>query len=273
MTGLCIEVHGLRVGVRVTDARVLDRIPGYLPTGWTPAAPGPVDRAYTVRTDREITVDRGTGRPYRTSTLDDALHFLEYDLELFVVTRSPGRVFVHAGVVEWRGRAVVIPGRSFSGKSTLTAALCRAGAVYYSDEYALFDADGFVHPYARPLRLRPGGPPAPRLVAGKGPLPVGLVALARFEAGAEWCPGSLSPGRAVLALLEHTMAARRRADTALSVLRRAVAAARCVEGERGEADRAAGAILRLAEEGPSADSRSFPAVPLPITPCDLVRPR
>ena len=64
------------------------------------------------------------------------------------------RVFVHAGVVGWKGRAIVIPGRSYSGKSTLVSELIRAGAAYYSDEYAVFDSRGRVYPFAKPLEMR-----------------------------------------------------------------------------------------------------------------------
>ena len=47
-------------------------------------------------------------------------------------------------IVTWgRGRAIVIPGRTFSGKSTLVAELVRAGATYYSDEYAVEDETTF----------------------------------------------------------------------------------------------------------------------------------
>src|SRR4051794_20574153 len=56
----------------------------------------------------------------------------------------------------------VIPRVSHSGKTTLVAALVRAGATYYSDEYAVFDAQGSVHPYARPLGIRDGNGDRPR---------------------------------------------------------------------------------------------------------------
>src|SRR5205085_12389371 len=112
------------------------------------------------------------------------------------------RPFVHAGVVGWNGRAIILPGKSMSGKSTLVAALVRAGATYYSDEYAVFDAQGRIHPYARPLSLRgEEGAPAKRCPAqelggtpGNGPLRVGLVAAADYRPGASWRPRPLPAG-------------------------------------------------------------------------------
>lgn len=43
-----------------------------------------------------------------------------------------------------------------AGKSLLVSELLRRGATYFSDEYALIDAEGWVHPYPRPLLLRDG---------------------------------------------------------------------------------------------------------------------
>jgi len=60
-------------------------------------------------------------------------------------------------VVAWEGKGIVIPGRSFSGKSTLVAELLRAGATYYSDEYAVFDKHGRVHPFPKDLEMRTNG--------------------------------------------------------------------------------------------------------------------
>ena len=64
-------------------------------------------------------------------------------------------MFVHAGVVAVDGRALLLPGGSFTGKTTLVAALLRAGAQYGSDEYAVLDEAGLVLPaYPRPLSIR-----------------------------------------------------------------------------------------------------------------------
>ena len=58
---------------------------------------------------------------------------------------------MHAGAVAWRDRGIVIPGRSHSGKTTLVRALVEA-ARYYSDEFAVLDPQGRLHPYPLPLR-------------------------------------------------------------------------------------------------------------------------
>ena len=162
-------------------------------------------------------------------------------------TRARRRLFVHAGVVGWRGRAIVIPGASLSGKSSLVAALVRAGATYYSDysdEYAVFDARGRVHPFPTALSIRDGTNGKPRRCAvealggrsGVAPLPVGLVVITTYRAGAAWRGRPLSPGRAMLELLRHTVPARRRPRSAIATLRTVAASATVLKGVRGEAE-------------------------------------
>jgi hypothetical protein len=94
---------------------------------------------------------------------------------------TPGPlVAVHAGAAARDGEVVVLVGESGAGKSTLVAGLIRAGWTYLSDEAAGIDARGNVHPYARPIMLRPGSWPAfPEL---PGRLPIGHR---RFATG-EW---------------------------------------------------------------------------------------
>ena len=164
---------------------------------------------------------------------------------------SRRRLFVHAGVVEWGGKAIVIPGRSYSGKSSLVWELVRAGATYYSDEYAVFDERGMVSAYPIPLKLRTGsgenGKACPSEQAWETPeakpVPVGLVVLTRYQTGAKWRPKMLSPGPALLQILANTVAARRRPKAALQVLGKVVSQAQVLRGVRGEADQLACRLL------------------------------
>jgi hypothetical protein len=173
------------------------------------------------------------------------------DLELWVAEHAQRHIFVHAGCVVVDDRAVLIPGRSMSGKTSLTAALIRAGATYWSDEYAVLDARGQVRPYPRRLAIRPYDGGAPHRVtasdigspAGRGPRPVGLVVVLRYDATAGWDVQPLTRGQAVLQLLDNTIPARSRPRAVLSALDRATEHATCLAGTRGDADATAQIVL------------------------------
>ena len=93
-------------------------------------------------------------RVARGTALDQVLASLETDLHRYTAEATSAMTFLHAGVVGWQGRAIVVPGRSFSGKTTLVREMIRLGATYYSDEFAVVDNSGLVHPFARPLGIQ-----------------------------------------------------------------------------------------------------------------------
>jgi hypothetical protein len=246
---LTFASFNLTVRVRTEDPALLDQLPNYLPHGWQPGVPSThVDRdyavshecngadgvVYAIRCGGEEVVFRGT--------LEAVLDALERDIRLYLVDHARGWLFVHAGVAGWRGRAIVVPAPSRAGKSTLTLELVRAGASYYSDEFAVLDESGLVHPFATPLQLR-ARPELPQQrrrpdevggQAGVEPIPVGLVAAVTYRPGSAERLEELTPGRTVLALLEHVPVGSRPEKT-LKILEQTVSGARAIAGERGEA--------------------------------------
>ncbi|MGX7678038.1 hypothetical protein ACSMXN_03980 [Jatrophihabitans sp. DSM 45814] len=75
------------------------------------------------------------------------------ELTGYVVTRSP-LLCIHAGVVTGRDGAVVLPGVSGHGKTTLTAAMTQAGFGYLSDEVLAIDRTTLaLTPFPRPLAV------------------------------------------------------------------------------------------------------------------------
>lgn len=259
--GVSFVSCGVRLGVRVDDAAIVDQLSPYLPPVREPATTPQVDHLFSLCT-RQAGERRGgpvAARLYegprlvsRRRDLDSGmqLDLLRSRLEFQVATAAPSRLFVHAGVVEWRGQAILLPGRSRSGKTTLVAALLRAGAKYYSDDFAVLDASGRVHPWARPLRIRrPALPPQYHPVeslgecAGQSSLPVGLIVVTAHRPGARWRPRPLSPGQALLALIRHTLIARARPDLTIKILGRAVRGARAFASRRDEANAVAATLL------------------------------
>src|SRR5687768_17180193 len=144
--GVCVEAYGVRIGVRVTAPDVPADVRACLPPGCRPAASPFVDHLFSLRLGGPgprpgsrsfYLLHAGLQLAARTANRAEALAALENALQATVAAHARGRVFVHAGVVGWRGRAIVLPGRSFAGKSTLVRALLAAGATYYSDEFAV----------------------------------------------------------------------------------------------------------------------------------------
>lgn len=164
-------------------------------------------------------------------------------ITLYVAETSSRRTFVHAGVVGWKDYAILIPGRSFAGKTTLVAELVRAGAIYYSDEFAVVDKRGMVHSYPRPLHIREDGcnrqtpRPVEELggITGSRPLQAGLVIVSRYKPDGGWRPQPVSPGVGLLKLLDNTVSARNTPAIALATLKKVVSNAHIVRGVRGEA--------------------------------------
>jgi len=245
------------VGIRVTDPSALDPMLAQLPPGWRREATALVDRLYSVMTG--AAGSQADMRPLQmlfqdtdilaaSSDLQDVCDAFETDLQMHVAEVARGRLFVHAGVVGWRGRAILIPGRTFTGKSTLVAELVRAGATYYSDDYAVLDARGRVHPYPKPLSIReePTAKGKKYTIGGRvgrGPLPVGLVIVSRYREGARWRPRHLSAGEGALALMANTVSARTEPAAAMSTLRQVVSSAHVLKGVRGDAKGIVGDIL------------------------------
>jgi hypothetical protein len=188
----------------------------------------------------------------RTDNLDELFDFFDMQLHVDVALSAAKRTFVHAAAVGFSSGAVIVPGRSHFGKSTLAKALVDAGGILYSDEYAVIDEIGRVHPYPRPLSLRQrSGPPVrtPVELHGGGrhlkPLPVAAVVLTRYERGADFRPTTVTPGEAVLGMVENAPSMRMNAARDLRALGAVASNAIRLRGPRGPAREAARIILRI----------------------------
>jgi hypothetical protein len=251
--GFCGKSFGVRVGVRANTPQALETLRPLLPLDWRYTRRPVVDLLFSyleaeppIRPGlkRFNILYLGPGRLARTLETQEIASAFENNVQLWVAESAPRHAFVHAGVVGWRGRAIVIPGSSFSGKTTLTAALVRAGATYYSDEYAVITSRGRVLPFARPLQLRrPDGQFMQKVTAeslggssGEKSLPIGLVLETSYRPGCRWRPRRGSRGRGALALMSHAVPILRRPAWTLRLLTRAARSAVHLKGARGEAE-------------------------------------
>ena len=262
--GMSFTSYGVRVGVRVNDSALLKEVIARLPPGSKPASFAVVDHLYSIIGGKEKPDSRvrrlslgywNLLRFARAREFDSVLDAFESHVQLTVAEYAPRRVFVHAGVVGWKDRAILIPGLSHSGKTTLVDQLIRAGATYYSDEYAVLDGRGRVHPYPRALGMRsPNGPESKKVRAeeigaavGSKPLRVGLVVSTSYKDGARWRPRQITRGKGVLELMSNTVSARSQPELALTVLPAALESARILKGVRGEAGEIVKLILESVE--------------------------
>jgi hypothetical protein len=260
-----LSTYGVCVGLRISIPGVLPRLLSLLPPGWKNSPQVVVQRLYSlvigvapesvgvrrlhVLYADTVPVARGTG-------LNQMLEAFETDLHRYTAAASSEMTFLHAGVVGWQGRAILIPGRSLTGKTTLVKALLCLGATYYSDEFAVVSNSGLVYPFARPLGIRDEDSYAQTkctaeslgATSGFGPLPVGLVVFSEFKAGARWQPTPLSPGHGTLELIANSVAVRSQPRRTLGRVHKVARQAVFFKGLRGEAHEAAASILNLSSE-------------------------
>ena len=267
----CFERHfvayGVRIGLRVDCPALLDALeqdPQHLdlPFGWRAVEDHEPDAPVSIWYELRTSAACGTTPSHRlyagpnliaeVRRLTDVRWALAAHAEPFVAEHATDHLFVHAGVVGWDGGAIVMPGASFAGKTTLVQAWLEAGATYYSDEFAVLDREGRVHPFARPLSIRSGATASTRRVpvaalgaeTGTTPLPIRLVLVTSYQAGARWRPRRLTAAPALLALMQNTVAARGNPAHSMPILKQAVSGGIALAGLRGEARPLISALIR-----------------------------
>ena len=228
--------------------------------GWRPAPQLSTHRVYSIRLSPSNVGAQAAfdldfnGAPLRRSVpLDLAVDAFEDHAKIQTALHAEELIFVHAGAVVVHGRGVILPGASRAGKSTLVNALLEAGATYYSDEFALLDRSGRLHPYTLPLSLRAGDhapsrriwPAATAPASPEAIVPVRLIVVTSYVPDAPWVPRTLSPADALLALISHTVAAEGPPARTMPVLREAVLHARTLAGDRGAAGPVAESLVSL----------------------------
>jgi hypothetical protein len=261
--------YGVRIGLCVDCGALLDTLEQdpkrrHLPYGWRAVDDRAPDAPVSVRYELRTGVSDGAWPSYRlyagmnlvaeVRRLTDVAWALAAHAEPFVAERAPDHLFVHAGVVGWEGGAIVMPGASFAGKTTLVQAWLEAGATYYSDEFAVLDRAGTVHPFARPLAVRDRSTAVTRRVPvaalgaeiGTTPLPIGLVLVTSYRVGGRWRPRRLTAAPTLLALMRHTVAARGNPEHSMPILKQAVSGGMAFAGLRGEARPLVSAVVRHA---------------------------
>ncbi len=183
--------------------------------------------------------------------------FFDSMVRVAIGEHAVDRIFMHAGAVGWKGKAIIIPGDSYQGKSTLVAALISNGASYYSDDFAVFDGDGLLHPFPRPLAMRsPDGrsktyeltPESLGGVRGIEPIPVSTILFTEYKPDTVWTPEILTQGKGVLDMIPFVLPLRQQPDFSLKVLNKITSRAIIASGRRGSADEFAKTLLDFVDK-------------------------
>lgn len=163
-----------------------------------------------------------------------------------------GKIFIHAGVVARNGKAIVIPGTSFKGKTTLVKDLICCGAEYLSDEYAIVDKRGMIHPFPRDLAMRIGKVNVREKeisvesiggITARKPVRAGLVLITEYSPNAVWNPKELSQGQGIMELIPHTIPFAVRQEESLNNLKTMTDGVKFLKGKRGNSRQFAKFIL------------------------------
>lgn len=182
---------------------------------------------------------RARRRTTPPQSVPTTLSLLQNELHLAIAENAKEYVFIHAGVVAWNDQLILFPGRSHAGKSTLVWSLIQSGGVYYSDEYAVLDERGRVHPFALPISLRSGGARKivvqPERIASLPASPA-LVVFAQYQIGNNWQPQPLRPAEAAMSLMRHCIALRKNPGLVLPAVVRLCRQTNAYRGIRGEAE-------------------------------------
>lgn len=110
-----------------------------------------------------------------TSSLESEFSLFEGDIQLYsgdsryqlaytlineiifhCINKNDSHHALHAGAIYHGKRCILLPGKSGTGKSTLTSWMIMNGFQYLSDELVFIDADGKVLPLTRPISLKVG---------------------------------------------------------------------------------------------------------------------
>jgi hypothetical protein len=210
------------------------------PSGWQPANQSEVEHRFTLapvsKDDDLFSVKRGASMKTRPQPFNSAIRILQKEIHLCIAENARHFAFIHAGVVAWNNYAVIFPGFSGVGKSTLVWSLVQAGATYYSDEYAVFDEDGLANPFPLPIRLRLANGENRVIIpdrVGSTRLETRVMVLARYHPGAMWRARPLGAGESVLRLIQHSISIRANPKFVLSVLKRVSLQVASFTGTRG----------------------------------------
>ncbi len=259
-----LKAYDVEVLIEADDIKIFERVKAICREAFVgrlsfeePSA-DPVDPKYSFLTSPDGSIEYNLDGVLN-GTFSEGIgfdRFLNSMIRAHIAGRTKTWVFVHAGVVEWKGKAIIIPGQSHQGKTTLVSELIRAGAGYMSDEFAILDDEGLVHPFDRDLAVRTDPQIGPESVSPSefgahrvtDPTPAGMVLFTRYANDGVWKPERMTIGNGILAVIPQVIPFSFNVEFALKVLNTTFNRAIIVKSDRGEARDAAPKILEYFDQ-------------------------
>ena len=258
-----IEAYGVKIGVFCNDPLILRKLNKLLPV----VVPNELrfiedetfEQIFTIEKVKNadtIFIRRNDEEEFKYFDEETLLDHFSSRIRITIAEFAKSKVFIHAGAVGWRGFGIMIPGQSYSGKTTLVSELIKLGAEYYSDEYAVLDENGYLQPYPKMLSMRgilndwdqvDTAPEAFGATIGKKNIPVGMVLITKYEENGQWHPELLKSGEGILEILQHTIPVRNNPDFVLKVLKKLVSRAIIAKSKRCTAHTFAPILLKYLE--------------------------
>ena len=210
----CLECYGTKINIRTDYGNLKSELLKYIP----------VIKQSDGFDEVPNTVSLITGRGKNINGLyfnnEPAMLFerLEKDtiefaadkiLMIMAAVSLPSKIYLHAGAVVWKGFGILIPGISFSGKTTLVREFIEAGADYFSDDCLVLDDRGNMLPFPRDLAIRTDNGRVFKNAAnfgaknGIGKEKIKLIVFADYVKNSVWEARKLTVGESVLKLMDN----------------------------------------------------------------------
>jgi hypothetical protein len=158
------DAHGVTFTISSPDGDVVAAFDDLL----VDFGPAPSDIPASIRYEVEATTAEGTDNTWYRVTADDVVVYssliegslvshllMDVNARAAAACRDDATVPLHAGTVAGAFGAIVLPGASHSGKTTITTALAAAGHRFVADEVSRLDPERLtIAPYGKPVALR-----------------------------------------------------------------------------------------------------------------------
>jgi hypothetical protein len=153
------ECYGAKIGIRFDDISHLQKLKNIYPPKSTEI---PFDEAIQIFSlvTKEKPENNGfflnSEIAYKFEFFEDSkFEWLESKIVLTLALISPPNYFyIHAGAISYNGLGIIIPGESFSGKTTLVKEFIQKGAEYFTDDCTVIDFEGNLQPFPNLLAVR-----------------------------------------------------------------------------------------------------------------------